>query len=196
MKHLHTYSGCCKYLQQPDFHSLASQIRNRWISVDLAPRISRMLLALACATKLPPEILGRSYCRVICRKMIVSRGNTALWLRKRLTLDLVCSLSCLLFLKNPRILRIIAIQPTKFAQGMSRPKRAQSACNWAPGKVSSPWSSFTMIPSPVISRKAKQGTSQHVSTAQNAHVTKRPILVGILEKSQWRMSRIHFPTQA
>ena len=80
MKHLHTYSGCCKYLQQPDFHSLASQIRNRWISVDLAPRISRMLLALACATKLPPEILGRSYCRVICRKMIVSRGNTALWL--------------------------------------------------------------------------------------------------------------------
>ena len=37
-------------------------------------------LPIACATKLPPEILGSSYWS--CGKMIVSRGNTALWLPK------------------------------------------------------------------------------------------------------------------
>ena len=83
-----------------------------------------MLLALACATKLPPEILGRSYCRVICRKMIVSRGNTALWLPEEAHLGfglLIVMFALFEEPQGPRILRILAIQPTKFA-GMSRPR--------------------------------------------------------------------------
>ena len=139
-----------------------------------------MLLALACATKLPPEILGRSYCRVICRKMIVSRGNTALWLPEEAHLGFGLLIVMFALFEEPQDLANYCHPANEI-----RPRHVATQ-EGVRMQLSSRQSVLSLVklhndPIPGDFQKSK---ARNVSTAQNDHVTKRPLLVGILEKSQ------------